>query len=723
MPVEIRKTYCRICEAHCGLEVEVDSREKILSIRPDPEHPVSRGYACVKGTHLGGLHLDPDRLNYPHKRVDGRLKRISWAQAIAEIGEKVRGIRRAHGPRSVGMYHGNPTFFSFQNIMFSGAFIEALGSPNVFASHSVDVNNKFEVSTHIYGRSLIHPVPDFEHIDTLIFLGANPAVSQMSVVQVGDVMSKLKAIEARGGSVIFIDPRRTESAKAVGAHHFIRPGSDVYLLLALLHVLVRERGLDLTRAREFADGVDEFVALGEAWPPERVASLTDMEADTLRSVAAELHGSRGAALYMSTGVNMGPFGSLAYWLLQGLNLLTGNVDRRGGLLIPCGPFDALELATWMGLGGFDEHRTLVHGWHRVAGCFPAGALAEEIDNDHPQRLRALFVSAGNPVHSVPNGPALAKAFEKLELLVAVDIYPSDTAAYADYLLPATDMLERSDFPASHTLLQAEPYAQFTEAVVSPKFERRPEWRIFSDLALSCGAPALGRSACNSIPHLNRWLRRLPGRPALEPDHILALLLRWGGKTTLRELRRKPSGVRLPPNEPGSFLGRRVPTPNGRVQLWPEALVADLPRLEHQASCTPEPGLWLIGRRQRRSHNSWMHNQPEIRQPEGNRALMHPEDALARELVDGDLVEVASAQGRVTLPVELTEDVAPGVIVVPHGWGERPEDLRKSHGLGGANINRVIPGGSEHLEPVSGQAIMVAHRVRVSRAREEAQGAK
>lgn len=716
MPSTTKKTYCRICEAHCGLEVDVDPSEQVLTIRPDREHPVSRGYACVKGTRLGGLHLDPDRLNYPHKRVDGQLLRISWAQAIEEIGEKVREIRSEHGPRSVGMYHGNPTFFSFQNIMFSGAFIEALDSPNVFASHSIDVNNKFEVSTHLYGRSLVHPVPDFEHIDTLICLGANPAVSQMSVVHVGNVMDKLKAIEARGGSVIFIDPRRTESAKAVGTHHFVRPGSDVYLLLALLHILVKERGIDLSPAREFADGVDAFAALGEAWSPERVESLTDLSAATLRSLAAKLHESPGAALYMSTGVNMGPFGSVAYWILQGLNLLTGNVDRRGGLLIPEGPFDALKLAGWLGLGGIDDNRTLVRGWHRVAGCFPAGALAEEIDNDDPRRMRALFVSAGNPLHSVPNGPALAKAFERLDLLVAVDIYPSDTAAHADYLLPATDMLERSDFPASHTMLQAQPHAQFTQAVVAPKFERRPEWRIFSDLAVACGARALGASVCNSVPHLNRLLGRLPGRPALEPDHLLALLLRWGGKTTLRQLRKNPSGVPLPPNEPGSFLGRRVPTPNGRVQLWPDALVADLRRLERYAAQEPEPGLWLIGRRQRRSHNSWMHNQPEIQQPEGNRALMHPNDAEARGLANGALIEVTSDQGQVTLPVEITDDVAPGVIVVPHGWGERPPQLQQAHALGGANINRVIPGGSDHLEPVSGQSIMVAHRVRVEPAK-------
>lgn len=717
---EIKKTYCRICEAHCGLEAEVGPQEQLLTIRPDKEHPVSRGYACVKGTRLAGLHVDPDRLNFPQKRVDGRLQRISWAQAIEEIGARVREIQKTHGPRSIGMYQGNPTYFSFQNILYSGAFVEALHSPNLFASHSVDVNNKFEVSTHMYGRSLVHPVPDFDHIETLICLGTNPAVSQMSVVQVGDVMAKFDAIEARGGKVVMIDPRRTETAKRVGEHHFIVPGTDVYLLLGMLHRLVQERSIDLSAVRRVADGVDEFVGIARDWSPERVAPITGIEAATIRALADMLADSGGAALYMSTGVNMGPFGSLAYWLLQGLNLITDNVDRRGGLLVPRGAFDALKLAGWLGLGGVDEHRTLVSNWHRVAGCFPAGALAEEIDNDHPERIRALFVSAGNPVQSVPNGQALEQALDKLDLLVAVDIYPSDTARHADYLLPATDMLERSDFPASHALLQAEPYAQFTEAVVSPKFERRPEWRIYSDLAVACGAKALGKSVCNVLPHLNRWLDRLPGLRAVEPDDLLALLLRWGRQTTLAELRKHPSGVRLAPNQPGSFLGHRVPTKHGRVQLWPEPLRADLPRLERDR---PRPGntgeLRLIGRRQRRSHNSWMHNQPEIRQPDGNVALMHPQDAEARGIDEGDSVEIASAQGSVVIPVELTLDVMPGVVAVPHGWGDRTPELRQAHRLGGANINRVIPGGSAHLDPVSGQAIMVAHTVQVRRADAEA----
>ncbi|MEM9774676.1 MAG: molybdopterin-dependent oxidoreductase, partial [Chloroflexota bacterium] len=582
---QIRKTYCRICKAHCGLTVRVDQNQQILDVKADKSHPVTQGYACIKGTSLGALHTDPDRVNHPLKRVNGKLQQISWDQAIQEIGDKVRGLRKAHRKRSVGMYHGNPTFASFQNIMYSSAFLEALDSPNVFASHSVDVNNKFDVSTQMYGLSMVHPVPDFEHTQFLMCLGTNPSVSQMSVMQITNPVAKFKKIEARGGQVVMVDPRRTETAAKVGEHVFIRPGTDVYLLLAMLHVIAHENQIDTRYAEKFAHNVDQFIEVGRQWTPERVEEITGIEQDTIRRLALAYRDAKGGALYMSTGVNLGPFGSLAYWLIQGLNLLTANIDSKGGLLVPHGAFDALTLASIVGLGKFDEHRTLVGDWHRVAGCFPVAALAKEITVDHPDRIRALFVSAGNPLHSVPGIEQLKQAFEQLDLVVSIDIYQNETSAYADYILPATDMLERSDFPVSHMVLQTVPYAQFTEAVVPPQHERRPEWQIFSDLAVACGVKLFGATLCNLLPRLNRGLHRLPfigrkvGPHTIKPEHLLALLLRWGRRTTLKELKQTPEGILLGATEPHTFLGKRVPTQNGMVQLWPEKLVASLPRLE------------------------------------------------------------------------------------------------------------------------------------------------
>jgi len=712
----IKRTYCRICEAHCGLTVEVDERtQRVGAVRPDRDHPLSKGYCCVKGLGAGAMHEDEARLNYPMKRVGSGFERIGWDQALQEIGAKVRKLRAEFGPRSVGLYTGNPTYFSFQNILMSAGFIEALHSPNLFASHSVDNNNKLHVSTAMYGRSMVHPVPDLDHTRFFMCMGSNPVVSQMSMVQLPNALERLKAIEARGGRVVIVDPRRTETAQRVGQHISIQPQTDVYLLMAMLHVIAHEDGIDLAPAKEIAHGVDELVASASAWTPERVAPVTGIAASTIRELARAYRDADGAALYMSTGVNMGPFGSIAYWLLQGLNLITGNIDRRGGLLVPRGPFDTLTLAGWIGLGNFNEHRTLRGNWHQVAGCFPVAALPGEIDNEDPRRIRALFVSAGNPVHSMPNGAALAKAFEKLSLLVSIDIYRNETSAYADYLLPATDMLERSDYPASHAMLQVTPHVQYTPAMVEPKYERRHEWRIFSDLAVACGAKPWGKIG-NLLPRINRLLARLPGDLELTPDHFLSLLMRWGGEVTLEELKREPAGLMLPPNEPGSFFGKRVPTKDGKVQLALADVIADLPRLDaEEERLGPRSGrLVLIGQRDRRSHNSWMHNSPHIRQPAGNHALIHPDDAHALSITDGDEVEVGSAQASVRLRARLSDEIRRGVVAVPHGWGHQNAPVERAAALPGANINDVIPGGPSQVEPVSGMAIMMGHEVRISR---------
>ena len=718
--MKTKKTYCRICEAHCGLEVEVADDEQILSVKPDKEHPVSKGYACIKGAAVGALHHDPDRVNYPLKKVDGKFVRVSWDLAIQEIGERVSALRAKHGDRSIGMYQGNPTYFSFQNIMYSSAFLESLESPNIFASHSIDGNNKYEASTHMYGRSLVHPVADLEHLNYFMCIGSNPVVSQMSVIQVLNPLQKLKAIEARGGQVVFVDPRRTETSSKVGEQVFIKPGTDVYLLLAMLHVITHEHRFDKQYTLKYANGIEDFIACAAPWTPERAAKITGIEADTIRRHALAYRDADGAALYMSTGVNMGPFGTLCYWLIQGLNLITENIDRKGGLLLPRGAIDAVKLAQLIGLGSFDEHRTLVNDWHRVAGCFPASALADEISTSHPERIRALFVSAGNPVHSIPNGNALGDAMKSLELVVAIDIYQNETSAYADYILPTTDMLERSDYPVSHMVLQETPYAQYTPAVVTPKFERRPEWQIYSELAVACGAKAFGPSICNILPHLNKLIGKLPligtraGKTSITPDHLLALLLRWGGKVSLKDLKANPEGILLPPTEAGTFLGKRVPSPDGKIQLWPDKIVSDLPRLENleKQFLQSTQKLQLIGQRQRRSHNSWMHNNPYIKQPDGNTALMHISDAQSRNIADKSMIMIRSEQGEVQLRVQLSEDISPGVIAVPHGWGHKGAKLSHASALEGMNINEVIPGGNAQMEPLSGQAIMLGHLVEV-----------
>ena len=719
MTAHIKKTYCRVCEASCGLaiEVEEDARgnETVRQIRPDDEHPISKGYACIKGTTLGGIHHDPDRVNYPMKRVDGAFQKISWEQAISEIAEQARAIKNRHGAHALGHYTGNPSHANFKNILCTVDFIKILGSRNLYASHSIDLNNKFQVASDMYGVDIVHPIPDFEHIQFFMCIGANPVVSQMSVISVINPLKKMQAIEARGGKVIIVDPRRSETASKVGEHVFIQPGTDAFLLLAMLAVLHFELNFRAKQSDEFADGAEQLLAAAKQWTPERVAPITGIAAADIRRIAQEYQQAEGAALYMSTGVNMGPFGSIAYWVLQGINYLSGNLDKRGGLLIPEGALDWLGLAQQI-IENDPDIVTAVYGWQQVAGCFPISALPDEILSTKSDHIRALFVSAGNPVHSTPHH-AWSEAMSHLELCVSVDIYINETAErYADYVLPATDMLERSDFPLSHLPLQSEPYAQYSTAVMRPKFERREEWEIFGDLLLAIGAPIVSKKPLLILSRVNALLKRLPGNVMLTPDHLLNLLLAMGGKVSLKKLRAKPEGIKLPPHQPGSFLTNRL---KRAINLAPLRVMNDLPRLttyaenlEQGRGIDSDTSLVLIGRRSRKSHNSWMHNNREIKQPNSNSAYMHPDDAKARQLDEGDRIKISNGDNFVILPVSITDDLMKGVMAAPHGWGHRDSKNSKSSQLSGENINKVIPGGNMHMEPVSGQAIMLAHPVEV-----------
>ena len=721
MTSSIKKTYCRVCEASCGLAIEVEEddrgNEKIRRIRPDDEHPVSRGYACIKGTTLGGIHHDPDRVNYPMKRINGAFQKITWEQAIREIAERASAIKTRHGANALAHYSGNPSHANFKNILCTGDFIKILGSRNLYASHSIDLNNKFQVASDMYGVDIVHPIPDFEHTRFFMCIGANPVVSQMSVISVINPLEKMQAIEARGGKVIIVDPRRSETASKVGEHLFIQPGTDAFFLLAMLAVLHYELDFCASQTDEYAEGAQELLATAQPWTPERVAPITGIAAVDIRRIAEEYQKADGAALYMSTGVNMGPFGSIAYWVLQGINYLSGNLDRQGGLLIPEGALDWLGLAQKIIVNDPDIV-TAEHGWQQVAGCFPVSTLPDEILSTTPDHIRALFISAGNPIHSTPHSD-WPVAMESLELCVSVDIYINETAErYADYVLPATDMLERSDFPLSHLPLQSEPYAQYSAAVLRPKFDRREEWQIFGDLLLAIGAPPISTKPLLILSRVNAILKRLPGKMLLTPDHLLKLLLALSGKISLKQLRASPEGITLPPHKPGSFLRARL---KRRINLAPSRVMNDLPRLttyaenlEQGRSLKSDSSLVLIGRRSRKSHNSWMHNNKEIKHPDSNCVYIHPDDAAARRLADGDRAKISNGDNFIVLPVSITTDLMKGVIAASHGWGHQDSKNRKSSALSGENVNKVIPGGNAHMEPASGQAIMLAHPVEVAK---------
>ena len=703
-------TFCRICEAHCGLNVQVSEELRVGRIKPDRSHPATLGFGCIKGMGLGQIHHDAKRLNHPLKRVGEDFVRISWDQAIAEIGAKLAEIRSDHGSRAIGMYRGNPSFFSFAHVLFADSFMRALGSPNLFTSVSVDSNNKFFVASEMFGHPMVQPIPDVSRTSFLLCLGSNPAVSQMSIIQIAHPLRRLQQIVDRGGRVVVVDPRLTETARRVGEHAFIHPGTDAALLLAMIHEICDSPAQAAGSLP--VDRLDEARAVAADWTPERAAEVTGIPANTIRDLAKGFRDADGASIYHSTGVNMSGFGSLCTWLIYVLLLVTDNLDRTGGQVLVRSPVDLIALAPGQSRGR-DQARTLAHGWPRIAGAFPSGALADEIVVDNPDRIRALIVSAGNPAHSIP-GDRFHSARSHLELLVSIDLYMGETAALADYVLPATDMLEHTDFPIGWLHLQETPYAQYTPAVVPPAAERREEWRIFTDLSMAAGISPFGTTVCNVFPWLNAGLARLPGSPQVTPDHILRALLWWGGQISLSTLQQNPAGVLLPPNDGGALveqLGRL----GERINAAPAGLLADVARFEsHLETKQPPETLRLIGLRERRTHNSWMHNHPTIKRPRTNTLRMNPVDANTRGILEGGLVDVRGGGGPVRLPVTLTTELMPGVVAMPHGWGHRRSRVGRAQSLSGANVNRAIPGGAEHMEPLSGQARMTGHLVRVTR---------
>ena len=713
----ITPTFCRICEAGCGLLATTEG-DRVERLDPDKDHVASQGFACVKGLKFANLHHSPDRLDHPMKRVGDRWERISWDKALVEIGAKVRSLRDEHGADAIAGYLGNPAAFgSFHAVAFN-AFLEGLGTTQSYSSASQDLTNKYLVAKRLYGHELLQPIPDLDRTDLVVLIGTNPAISQMSVVQVPRAMARLKAIVDRGGRVVSVNPRRTETARAVGDHLFIRPGTDVFLLASFLQVVLAEGAVDQALVDAHTTGFDALPGVVAEWPPERTEAVTGIPADDLRALVADYLAADGASLYCSTGVNMGPHGTLTYWLLNVINAVTGNLDHAGGALVRTPPFDFQKSSKATGLGVSDA-RSRVGDFEAILGTFPASLLADEITTPGDGQIKAMFVSAGNPVLSVGNGDRLAGALDELELLVCIDLFRNETAEHAHYVLPACSWLERPDVPFVHAFagLQVDPWLQYTEAVVPPAAERREESWIFARLADACGV-GLGAGATGLLTRALGRLRGVPvlGRVAEVSDARLLALVLAVARHPVRTLRRHPHGVRLPDVAGGQFLGKRVFTEDGKVHLAPSDFVTAATGLEadFEAERT-DLGLRLITRRERHSHNSWTHNaEPFVGGDRTtNRLHVTAEDADAAGLTDGGRALVRSKTGEVEVEVAVTDDLMPGVVSLPHGWGHAGAGgLTVARAHAGVNANVLTADGPDGIEPLSGMARMTALAVEV-----------
>ncbi len=720
---ETRQTFCRICESLCGLDVRVENG-RIAEIRPNPRHAATSGFACMKGLNQHKMYGSRDRLSHPEKRVGDRWERVSWDQAISEIGAKVRSLVDTRGADAVAMYVGTAAGFGILHPLFAQGFMNGLGSDSMYATATQDCANKFAVAHEVYGFPFTQPFPDVDRTRCLVVVGANPVVSKWSFLQVPHSGKRLREIEARGGKVWVVDPRRTETAKVAGEHVFIRPDTDVFFYLSFLHELIATGGVDRRRVALHTTGWDAIEKLVQDWSPERTAEVTHVWPETLREMVASYRLADGAALYSSTGVNMGSRGSLCFWLQEVINAVSGNLDRRGGTLVGHGIVDFAKFGKRSGMF-LKDVRSRIGGFRTVNDAFPGGLLADEILTPGDRQVRALFVTGGNPLLTMPNAGKLARAFRELELLVTLDIYKNETGSLAHYVLPCTSPFERPDLIFAFPLfmgMQSRPYLQATEAVVAPEGEQRDEASIYLDLCRAAGVSLFGSKAAQKLLEWSTALdrRRRTGRgglPGVPQELLLSLLLRVSRAGSFRGLLQSPNGQVRPEPAGGDFLGERIVTEDRKVHLAPPRLLDEAAKLEadfaeHRARAGE---LRLITRRSHETHNSWTHNIEEhvSGTRSTNHLYVHPDDAARLGLAEGALADVSTRTATVRVPVKLLADLMPGTVALPHGWGhQHATGLSVASRTTGVNVNLLAADGPDEIEKVSGMAHLTGFPVEV-----------
>ena len=726
---------CPFCEATCGLEVQFDG-DAVAGVRGDREDVFSQGFICPKGASIKALHEDPDRVRTPLVRRDGELVEATWDEAFAEIDRRLPPLLEQHGRDAVGVYVGNPAAHNLSFVTYGRVLIKALGTKNVYTASTVDQMPKQVSSGLMFGAGLSVPVPDVDRTDHLLILGANPLASNGSLLTAPDMRGRLRRIRERGGKVVVVDPRRSRTAEHADEHHFIRPGTDALLLFALVHTIFAEGLEDLGALAEHAEGLDELRELALDFPADAVAPACGIAAEDITRMARELAGAERAAVYGRIGTCTQEFGTLASWLVDVLNVITGNLDRPGGAMFPRAAAGQTNSSGTPGRGrglALGRWKSRVRGLPEAFGELPVACLAEEIETPGEGQVRALVTFAGNPAVSTPNAGRLTAALEDLDFMVAIDVYVNETTRHADVILPGPGPLQRSHYDLALYQLAVRNVANYTEPALDAPDGMPQEW----ETVLRLTGIVTGQGADADIEAIDAFVageavRREVGRPdgalegrdqaeilaALEhrrgPERLLDLMLRAGpygdafgarpDGLTLDKLEAAPHGIDLGPLE--SRVPEVLRTPSGKIELTPEPVVADLERLRAALARETNGGMVLIGRRQLRSNNSWMHNlEPLVRGKERCTAHVHPDDAERLGLVDGERAFVRSRAGEIEVPVEVTDAVMPGVVSIPHGWGHDVDGVRLQVASAHAGSNSNVLADETLVDPLSGNAVL------------------
>jgi anaerobic selenocysteine-containing dehydrogenase len=726
---------CPLCEATCGLELTIDGG-RVEGVRGDAADVFSHGFICPKGASIADLETDPDRVQVPLIKRDGRFEEASWDEAFAEIDRRLPPILAEGGPNSLGVYIGNPAAHNLSPILYGRPLLKAIGTHNIFTASTVDQMPKQVSAGYMFGSALSVPIPDVDRTDHLLILGANPLASNGSLLTAPNMRGRLRAIRGRGGKVVVIDPRRSRTAEEADEHHFIRPGTDALLLLAMVNVLFTEDLLAPGELTEHLNGIEEVGALAAPFTPEAAATVTAIPAEEIRRLARELAAADRAAVYGRIGTCTQEFGTLASWLVDVLNLLTGNLDREGGAMFTLAAAGQSNSSGEPGHGrGLKVGRwtSRVSGLPEVYGELPVACLAEEIETPGEGQIRAMLTIAGNPAVSTPNAGRLDRALASLDFMVSLDVYVNETTRHADVILPGTSPLRRSHYDLALYQLAVRNVANYSAPALAPNGAIPDEWRTLLRLTgVAAGqGPDCDTKAIDDLiaseavrRELSTPGSRLAGRDQAEilaalegregPERLLDLLLRAGpygdrfdeksDGLTLERLEAESHGIDLGPLQPR--LPGLLRTPSGKIELAPEPVVADLPRLEAALARQGNGGMVLIGRRQLRSNNSWMHNIPRlVSGPPRCTAHVHPDDATRLGLRDGEPARVSSKAGFIEIPVEVTDAVMPGVVSIPHGWGHDIEGIELSVAREHAGSNSNILADETLIDPLSGNAVL------------------
>ncbi|MFD7374633.1 MULTISPECIES: molybdopterin oxidoreductase family protein [Streptomyces] len=724
---------CPLCEATCGLTLTIEGT-RVTGARGDRDDVFSKGFICPKGASFGAADGDPDRLRTPLVRTDGELREATWQEAFDAIAAGLGPIVEQYGPHALGIVLGNPNVHTMAGALYPPVLLSALRTHSVFTASTLDQMPKHVSSGLLYGDANAIPVPDLDHTDHLLLIGANPLESNGSLCTAPDFPGKLKALRARGGTLTVIDPRTTRTAKLADRHVTIRPGTDALLLAAMTYVLFEEKLVDLRELAPHVQDVEELATAVRDFTPEAASEACDVDADTIRALARELAAAPTAAVYGRIGSCTVPHGTLASWLVDVLNILTGNLDRPGGALFPQAATDKTPRPAGPGRGfALGRWHSRVSRHPEAKGELPLAALAEEIDTATPEGspVRALIAIAANPVLSAPDGDRLDKALDSLDFMVSVDPYLNETARHADVVLPPPPPSQSAHHDFAFNTLAVRNQVRYNRPAVPLEPGRMAETEILARLVLAAtGMHGADPSAVDAMvidstlgkavqdPHgpvherdPKELATRLTGESG--PERRLDMMLRLGpygegfgarpDGLSLEKLLAHPHGIDLGPLRPR--LPQPLKTRSGKIELLPAPIVDDLPRL--RAALRERPAaIVLVGRRHLRSNNSWMHNVPALTGGTNRCTLhIHPEDAARLGLADGTAVRVKGAGGEVVAPAEVTDTVRRGVVSLPHGWGHDRPGTRMSHAAldPGVNVNQLLDGSL--LDPLSGTAVL------------------